>query len=88
MLNSRSETRGISFVVRAVFVQKRSRSGLLQVRDGHVDSGLSNSRFVLQQVGFLEDGDLRLVLVVELLQRLQLAGGVLKVKSRLLPVAI
>jgi len=55
------------------------------------DSSLPNSGFVFRlclHLSSLDGGDLRLELVVELLQHLLLAGDILAVESRLLLVAI
>jgi len=76
LLSSSSEMRRISFIVGTVFKQKRSQSGPPQVHDGPIDSGLSNSRFILclyLHLGSLQGGDLPLEFVIELLQCLLLA---------------
>ena len=91
ILSSRSKIRRINFTVRTIFTHERSRSGPPQVRDGLVDSTISNSRFVLKlrlHLGSLEGGDLHLELIIELLQHLLLTGGFLAVESCLLLVTI
>ena len=91
VLKPRPETRRINFVVGAVLAQERCWSGSPQIHEGSISLRLLPSRFVLPLrlcLGALEGGDLRLELVVELLQRHLFTNDVLTVESRLLPVAI
>ena len=62
-----------------------------RLRDGPIDLRVLPSKFVLRlclRLGILEGSDLSPVLVVELLQSLLFANGVLAIESLLLLIAI